>query len=140
MSKSKKTNERTLQDQLRIQQLANKRATKLIEYLKKELEIADQEISEVYERVNFWVDYTAWLGNTSINVDGRQLTNEGLLPSLIDQLTEKERGLLSSIVLTMICSSQSLESIFYLLVENKSPSINEEYLLSDDKSIKLNMN
>ncbi len=140
MSKFKKTSERTLQDQLRIQMAANQRSNKIIEYLKKEVEAADQEIMEVYDRINFWIEYTAWLGNSSIKINGEEFAKNGLLQTMIDQLSEKDKGLLSSIVLTIICGKQSLESVLYLLVENKFPAINEEYQLSDSQSVKLSMN
>ena len=141
MSKFKKTmNEKSLQDQLRIQVAATKRANKLVEYLKKEMEMADQEMLEVYERINFWVDYTAWLGNTTIRINGEEFTKEGSMGPLIERLSEKDKGLLSSIVMTIVAGDQSLESVLYLLAENKLSAKNEEYQLAENQHIRLSMN
>ena len=140
MSKLKIENERSIRDQLRIQFVANKRATKQIDCLKKEIEVANKEILEVHDRVNFWIDYAIWMRNTYFNPSQKRPTKNGLLQSMVDQLSEKERGVFSSIILTILSKGESLESILDRMIENKSPSINKEYNISEDQSLKLNMN
>jgi len=131
---------RVIKDQLRKQISANKKALKLIDRLKNELLNAEKETTDVKKRINFWIEYVAWLGNSLINPDGGKFVKNKQLTALVEQLSRKEMGMLASIIQHILNSDDSLDATLYQLIEKQSPDIINTHYLQDFDLITLNMN
>lgn len=125
-------------EQLKIKNEANKKAVEIINEYKKKLDSANQEIKDTKKKVNLWVEHAVWMGSILNSSQDQYLESEPI-QSAINSLSDKEKDLLSTILLTVISDKKPLETVLFEIIEKQS-SLLEEYIFDEDETFKINLN